>query len=60
LGAQIQLQRNITAQLQGRVRQLDQQLKRKETRLAVMNARLAELEKQLKNKKTSAKTPPQS
>ncbi|OEY93124.1 hypothetical protein BJI46_05125 [Acinetobacter qingfengensis] len=60
LSNQIYTQRHITLQLQGQVRQLDQQLKVKNQRIQILNARLAELQKQLKAKKTLATSTPKS
>ena len=47
--------RGTTLSLQNNVRQLDQQLREKEKRIALLNARLAELQQQLKSRQTKPK-----
>lgn len=52
LTIQLKQARGNTISLQNNVRQLDQQLREKEKRIALLNARLAELEQQLKSRQT--------
>lgn len=53
LTIQLKQARGNTISLQNNVRQLDQQLRDKEKRIALLNARLAELEQQLKSRQAS-------
>ncbi|MCH4247993.1 MAG: hypothetical protein LKF82_09180 [Acinetobacter populi] len=55
LTVQVQQQRQAALGLQNNVLQLDQQLKSKERRIALLNARLAELQQQLKSKEAGQK-----
>lgn len=57
LTIQLQKERQTTLSLQNNVRQLDQQLKQKETRISLLNAKLAELEQQLKSRKLQQQAP---
>ncbi|OUY08777.1 type IV pilus assembly protein FimV [Acinetobacter populi] len=55
LTVQVQQQRQAALGLQNNVLQLDQQLRSKERRIALLNARLAELQQQLKSKEAGQK-----
>lgn len=55
LTVQVQQQRKAALGLQNSVHQIDQQLKSKERRIALLNARLAELQQQLKSREAGQK-----